>query len=258
VLGAAVGLRIAQVRVFVRSLRASGYCGDVLMLVSPYQWLLMLWLRRYGVRTRPMIVTRKVTGPIYAARFQKFAACLAAAAPRYDEVMISDVRDVAFQAHPFPRDLTAGCQFYLEGGGKTIGEEPTNLRWMNIFLPPAQVDALRPCRVSCCGVTIGPTAAMTKYLTRLTAYLHALPLRLRRQIGADTVFHNLMVHGTGEAPGRTVENNVHVATLGLELASAYQIAPDGEIRAASGQVPAILHQYDRISTVAAAVAARFS
>jgi len=40
VLGAAVGFRIDQVRVFVESLRAAGYAGDVIMLVGLLQWRL--------------------------------------------------------------------------------------------------------------------------------------------------------------------------------------------------------------------------
>src|SRR6267378_2818126 len=44
VLGAAVGFRVAQVRVFVESLRATGYAGDVTMLVGAFQWRLRAYL----------------------------------------------------------------------------------------------------------------------------------------------------------------------------------------------------------------------
>lgn len=257
VLGAAVGFRPAQVRIFVESLRGCGYAGDVVMLVGWAQWRLEAYLRRHGVRTVASWSTRKLHGPIHAYRFEKFARLVRAQAGRYDQVMVSDVRDVVFQRHPFAGVTSPACQFYLEGAGWTIGSEPTNRRWARTFLAPEQVEAIGPCRITCCGVVLGGIAAMTAYLERLAAYLHALPLRLRREGGADTVFHNLMAHLTHEVDGLLVENNLHVATMGLEPPDAYAVGPDGLIRTADGHVPAILHQYDRLPAVLAAVKARY-
>jgi hypothetical protein len=48
-----------------------------------------------------------------------------------------------------------------------------------------------------------------------------------------------------------VENNVHVATMGLEPDATYVVGADGVVRTADGRVPAILHQYDRVPLVAA-------
>src|SRR6266508_3794931 len=83
VLGAAVGFRVEQVRVFVESLRAAGYAGDVIMLVGLLQWRLKAYLARNGVRTVSSWSTRKLHGPIHAYRFEKFAAIVRAAAGRY-------------------------------------------------------------------------------------------------------------------------------------------------------------------------------
>jgi hypothetical protein len=165
---------------------------------------------------------------------------------------------VVFQRHPFDGIASAACHAFLEGGGKTIGEEPTNLRWARTFLPPAEVETLSRCRVSCCGVVLGGMAAMEAYLRRLACHLHGLPRALRRQIGADTVFHNRMVHLTREVPFEVVENNRHVATMGLERLEAYAIGADDLIRTADGHLSAILHQYDRIPAIKAAVERRFA
>ena len=100
VLGAAVGFRVDQVRIFVESLRASGYTGDVAMLVGLTDFELAAYLRRYGVSPKRTWFIRRFHGPIHAYRFQLFADYLRAHRDRYDEVLISDVRDVAFQAHP--------------------------------------------------------------------------------------------------------------------------------------------------------------
>jgi hypothetical protein len=98
---------------------------------------------------------------------------------------------------------------------------------------------------------------VTEYLRRLAGYLQALPAELRRAGGADTVIHNRMAHLTHEVPGTLVENDVHVATMGISPPGTYVAGADGVIRTADGRVPAILHQYDRLPEIARFVAAKY-
>jgi hypothetical protein len=256
-LGAAVGFRPDQARIFVESLRASGYAGDIVMLVGLTDFALAAWLRRKGAYPKRTWFIRRFHGPIHAYRFQLFADYLAANRARYDEVLISDVRDVAFQAHPFEGLSDTACHFFLEGDRRTIGNEPTNMVYMRSFLPADEVEQIKPCRITCCGVVMGSTAAMTAYLARMTADLAAVPLRVRRKIGADTAFHNRIAHLTHAAPGILVENNEHVATMGIEPETTYRFDAGNAILTADGRLPAILHQYDRIPKVRKAVEARW-
>jgi hypothetical protein len=257
VLGAAVGLGVEQVRVFVESLRGCGYGGDIVMLVGLTDFALAAYLRGKGATPKRTWFIRRLHGPIHAYRFQLFADYLRAHRERYDEVLICDVRDVAFQAHPFAGIADPACHFFLEGDSRTIGNEPTNMVYMRAFLPPGDVEQIKPCRISCCGVILGGMAAMTAYLDCMTADLAAVPLNIRRKIGADTAFHNRIAHLTHAAPGVLIENNLHVATMGIEPASAYRIGPDNAIRTAGGALPAILHQYDRIPAIKTPVEARW-
>jgi hypothetical protein len=187
-----------------------------------------------------------------------FARYLQQYGERYDEVLISDVRDVVFQAHPFNAMMSKDCHFFLEGAAKTIGNEPTNILYMQLFLAPAEVEAIAAHRISCCGVLLGGTQAIVAYLERMTARLRAVPLPVRRKIGADTAFHNLIAHVTREVPAVIVENNVLVATMGIEPAARYLVGADGRIRTRDGHLPAILHQYDRLEDIRAPVEARFA
>jgi hypothetical protein len=258
VLGAAVGFRVDQVRIFIESLRSSGYRGDVVMLVGPAQWWLRAYLRRHRVRTVSTWSTRKLHGPIHAFRFEKFAKLVSAVQGRYDYVLISDVRDVVFQRHPFEGITTPACRFYLEGAPWTFATEPVNRRWAKLFLSPADFERISTCRISCCGVVVGGIGPMTAYLERMAADLHALPLRLRREGGADTIFHNRIAHLKREIDLVIEENNLHVATMGIESISSYATGSDQLVRRADGRVPAICHQYDRLPHIRKAVEARFA
>ena len=99
--------------------------------------------------------------------------------------------------------------------------------YARLFLPESDVERLKPCRISCCGVVLGGMAAMSTYLDRMNADLAAVPMKVRRKIGADTAFHNRMGHLTKDIPVEMVENNVHVATMGIEPASSYRVGADG-------------------------------
>lgn len=257
VLGAAVGFRPHQVRVFIESLRGSGYQGDIVMLVGPTDVALARYLRRHGAAAKRTWFIRRIHGPIHAYRFQLFAGFLHANGERYDEVLVSDVRDVAFQAHPFAGIKNSACHFFLEGDKRCIGDEPTNMIYMRSFLPPEEVEQIKPYRISCCGVVLGGIAAMTTYLDRMAADLAAVPLKIRRKIGADTAFHNRIAHLTHAAPVMLIENNKHVATMGIEPEETYGLGPSGTICTLAGKLPAILHQYDRIRRFKAVIDARW-
>ncbi len=99
---------------------------------------------------------------------------------------------------------------------------------------------------------------MTAYLERMAADLHALPLRLRREGGADTVFHNRIAYLRREVDFVIMENNFHVATMGIESISSYAVGNDQLVHTADGRVPAICHQYDRVPHLFKAVKARFA
>jgi len=258
VLGAAVGMSVAQVHVFVTSLRQAGYTGAVVILTGLADRRLATYLSTHGVEPRRVWFVRRWHGPIHAYRFELFARYLRQFGGRYDEVLISDVRDVAFQAYPFVGAMGSGCHFFLEGASKTIGNEPTNALYMRLFLAPAEFEAIAAERISCCGVLLGGIPAVTAYLERMTARLAAVPLRVRRKIGADTAFHNLIARAPGDLPSVIVENNVLVATMGIEAATRYVVDADGRVRTSDGRLPAILHQYDRIPEICAPVEARFA
>jgi hypothetical protein len=254
VLGAAVGYDRNQVRVFVESLREVGYAGDVVLLVGVADFSLKRYLRSRGVRTIATMSFRRIHGPIHSHRFPLFAKFVEEHAEHYDQIMISDVRDVAFQGNPFEGAVGAGCQFYLEAAPHTIGADPHVGRFTRTFLTPEQAEAVAQRRIICCGVTIASTSAMLSYLKRVNALISAIRAHKRRRIGADTAFHILLAYLDPACDSDIVENNIHVATMGLEPAARYQLSHQILV---GNFAPPILHQYDRHSEIAFALENRY-
>ncbi|HEY4920243.1 MAG TPA: hypothetical protein VII40_09100 [Xanthobacteraceae bacterium] len=256
IVGAASNYRPEQLRPFVESLRASGYAGDVIIMLHFWNLPLRAYLRRNGIIPYPMWSTRRLHGPAATYRYQLYARVARENLGRYDEMMVTDTRDVLFQRHPFVDLTSSACHFYLEHPTRTVGEEPTNLRWAKQFLPPDQAAALSRHRISCNGIVLGGMAEMNAYLARMAADIRSVPIEERRLGAADASIHHRLVFLDGGVAGVVMENNVHVATMGLEPDATYVVADDGVVRTAEGHVPAILHQYDRVPAVQAALARR--
>jgi hypothetical protein len=259
VLGAAVGLTVNQVRVFVESLRAVGYGGDVVLLVRWPGLAVRRYLGGRRVRSIPIIQMRSFSRSVHARRYMIYADYLRTRVSQYDQVLLSDVRDVVFQRHPFEGVTSPKCHFFLEGDKQTIGEDPTNTRWVQGCGTPDQAKAVAACRISCSGITIGGTRAVLAYLDRMADCIRDIPFRIYRKIGHgyDQGIHNLLVHLSPDIDGIIVQNNGHIATMALEPQSIYCLDATAQIHAADGHLPAICHQYDRFPEFRAAIEARY-
>lgn len=257
-LGTAIGFGTAQLRVFVELLREN-YSGDAMILIG---WP-SLGVARYLASRRIDVVrvfqTRSFSRSVHARRYAVYRDYLRARAARYDQVMLSDVRDVVFQRNPFDGVAGAGCHFYLESGSRTIGQDPTNSRWTRGCLTPDEAMALASRRISCSGITIGGSAAMLAYLDEMAARVGATPQRVYRAIGHgyDQAIHNCLVHLEPAIDGVVVENNGHIATMALEPRALYRLDAEGRIRDRDDRVFAICHQYDRFPEIKEAVARRY-
>jgi hypothetical protein len=259
VLGAAIGFDVEQVRVFVESLRAN-YTGDVLLLIRWPGRRVARYLKSRGVDVIRVFQTRSFTRSVHARRYAIYLDYLRTQASRYDQVMMSDVRDVVFQCNPFDGVASPKCHFYLEGAVRIIRDDPTNWRWVRGCFSAADAERLAAYRISCSGITIGGTAAIIAYLERMAARIRAMPWRIYRQIGHgyDQAIHNYLVHLDPAVDGIVVENNQHIATMALEPRAFYRLDQKSLIYGPDDHLFPICHQYDRFPDLLKAIEARFS
>jgi hypothetical protein len=259
VLGAAIGFDVEQVRVFVESLRGSGYGGDVMMLIAWPGLRVGRYLKGHGVDVVRVFQTRSFSRSVHAKRYAIYLDYLRARTGHYDQVMMADVRDVVFQGNPFAGIDDPKCHFYLEAP-RTIGEDATNLRWVRGCFPAAEAEALAHHRISCSGITIGGTAEIIAYLEHMVAKIAAMPLRIYRTIGHgyDQAIHNYLVYLDRGIDGVVEENNGHIATMALEPREFYRLDEAARISGPDGRLFPICHQYDRFADIRAAVEARYA
>lgn len=169
--------------------------------------------------------------------------------PNYDQIMITDVRDVWFQRDPFAwMHGEEGVFCFEEILGRTIGNCPSNSEMIREAVGPKRASLVSDCQVSCAGVTFGTRNAMLLYLRKFcelafTAY------RPKTSTGSDQGVHNWIVHREGIQGLRLLNNEGPVNTMGLYQTEAIRTDGLGHVVNAVGDVQPVLHQYDRFPSI---------
>jgi hypothetical protein len=245
VLGTAFGYGIKEIWVFVESLRRF-YDGDAALLVnsrSPQE--LFDYLRRHGIRPIYFDCPFWMVPHVQLGRYVRYGEFLRECPGKYSQLLLSDVSDVAFQAHPFAGLPSGELLFFLEDWRLTIDRCPTNFSWVQDIYGADGLTRLWNKRLSCSGTTVGTQAAILHYIDLLLSHApRKLMEKLVGQRGHDQGIHNYLLH-TGALPSvAMVENGEFVWTLYHVPDREIAATDNGFAVATTGKMPAILHQYN--------------
>ncbi|MEW5774593.1 MAG: hypothetical protein AB1916_13825 [Thermodesulfobacteriota bacterium] len=256
ILGMAAGYHFGDLRPFVASLAASGFSGRCVLLVSAATRGLE-HLAAFGVtavRFAPPPGLEHL--PANALRYFLYLEYLRREKRAFRRILLTDVRDVAFQADPFSFPWPEGLSLALEYGGRTVGACPYTSRWVRQHLGGAVLDKLAGKPVSCSGTTVGSYAAVLDYVVKMIALL--LPFTpAAHMAGYDQGVHNQLLH-SGVIPDATVYDSAGpILTLGWRK-DPPAVAGNGDILNDAGLPAAIVHQYDRHPALLRAVRKRWT
>ena len=269
ILGIARGYNASHLRAFLRSLRRTGYQGDVALFVdglSPdalellhgHNVKLQVLPRRHFVQTRrhalrlaaalaspPAREEAKVALAQYYlhlvdARWVAYAQFLEATHGLYSHVMFSDVRDVVFQRDPFEFEWKAKFCSFVEALGVPIRDESHTRGWIAKGFGEAAARRLGEKLVVCAGVSLGEIDAAREYVRLMVKNL----VRIDSRGLVDQGVHNYLLH-TGALASQHLYMSDETPVLHLGLLPLGILRRDGEGRALNqaGQVAATVHQY---------------
>jgi hypothetical protein len=247
VLGYATGYDAADIAPFVRSLR-SVFRGAVALVVDDRPDVARLLVDHDVLAVAPDAVNGWSPHPV----MQRFVAFdrLLRDWPDADSVLITDVRDVVFQADPFaprPERLMA----FQEQEDSVLGDHAFNMKYIRALAGDDVARAIsdRPC--VCVGTVMGPRADILR-LCRIILMLAATPRSvIGGAFGADQAACNLAIH-LGLIDADILQNYGRVATLGLTPGENLRFE-DGKVLNPDGTASAIVHQHDRHPELAAAL-----
>jgi hypothetical protein len=172
VMGLAFGYSGGAVRTFVESLRATGYCGDIIFGVTTRQCVSGEFARIVAEQQVQLrFVEKEENLPLASSRMHWYSEWLKDYKEN-DWVMVADVRDVFFQQHPFQDVAT------LLGAGKkdlilfyepfdNIKQDPVDSQWIRGCWGVAALKKIEREKISCSGVTFGTKAGVNRYFREM-------------------------------------------------------------------------------------------
>jgi hypothetical protein len=268
-------MRYESIAPFILSLKKTGYGGQIVAFVGDmdkkslaqmreqevnivrfrfigrhvYQPLSRPWglLRRLFASHLPVAAKERLAHMVFHLFYRRhllYLQYLRAHQQEYDRVLVTDCRDVYFQADPFSWNPEPGVHFFLEETANKIGTCPHHIRWISSQFDRAVLDELQHETVSCAGTTLGDTASMIEYLSAMVSYtMKALSLRecdgdqgIHNYIAIKQMLHSrIIVHSNRASPILT----------GAPAGEDFRLGSQGLLVNNAGQVVPVLHQYDR-------------
>ena len=271
ILGLLSGLSLEQTKPFFLSLEKSGYRGDVCMIVGDLGVATQAFLRARRVqivtfqkaflrgfsasaaRLPSLVLSRRrralfdrQLAPAYmhprCARYFFYQSCLQECGGGYTHIMLTDVRDVLFQASPFAYELPDGLGVFVEERSRTIGSCEQNSRAMLRAFGRATLREMSEQLIVSTGTILGTTAAIREHLINVTRIL----CEKKERQPIDKAVQNYLVHKEPPAKLRRFENfSGPVLTMAGIDPARLQCNDRGQIISPDGHVINTLHQYDR-------------
>jgi len=273
---------------FLESLKKAGFTGDVVFFVTwaaesqlqalrergvkvetfryfyyrknnPFTFLWPLW--RVLFRILPSLEAKKRIAQyvfnMMCVRFVVYHDFLAKHGSEYENVLLTDARDVYFQDDPFRDFNEPGVCFYLEDTRYSLGTSDANREMLEQAFNKEIAQQLASQPIACAGTTMGSVPAIMEYLDLMLDHLFNAPW-MHRVCVQDQGVHNFLAHVQMKDRSRCFANNHgRVHTMGLSKADQdLHFDAQGRLVNEDGSLIPVLHQYDRFKELTAQLMAR--
>ena len=275
ILGAASGYGPAQLGPFIHSLCGHGYQGDVALFTFNLDADTQRFFAEQGIQALPLFppiftgryhwIASRILAPAMQrlakphlqehfwrfselwmhfmnARFVGYLRYLENTITLYDEIIITDVRDVIFQGNPFNFNYGCDIAYFAEADTQTIGSCSHNSQWIEKLCGPEVLQQLKDKVVVCAGVIYLKASGALPYLRAMVAKLSAAQSKMALDQGA----HNFFAY-QGNLPGGKIfpQHSSPVLNIGLNRPETLQRDSAGYMLNPAGQRALVVHQYDR-------------
>jgi len=291
ILATSFGYTYEQLYPFLRSLKDTGFDGDIVFFVGSTSIATTNRLRNEGVKLIPFFYpfkkAHKMRNPLHrlwpvaqrllrgvqtpeqlawwsapfhnisSLRYLLYYRFLKAAHDRYRHIFLADLRDVSFQKNPFDHAEAGKLRFYVEEPPHTIGSCPNNSRWIREYFGEEVLQQIGANPIICSGTTLGDYPSIITYLEHFILTLRRSHSLMR--VGVDQGIHNYLAYTELTSlvtlcPNRESE----FLTMGLmPRDEKFSRNPDGQLIDRHGVPYAVLHQFDRHEELKKEILARY-
>lgn len=242
-LGACAGYPAYRVRHFLESLRR-WYDGEAAFVTASLPPDTKALLARHHVMEVPIEIPPPHTS-IQSLRFPAYRDILLAR-PDVSRVFVSDVRDVWFQADPFPALPDGALIAFLED--RAIGACKFNRSWVATAYGAERLAEIGARPISCSGTVAGTRDGMLRYLDFMAREI-ARAGETGLQRGIDQGMHNHLL--AGDLHDAVLVANRSGAVQTLHYQTEFCFDRGGRLVNRDGTVCPVIHQFDRFPHFAA-------
>lgn len=251
VLGTSIGYNSIILEPFAKSLRKY-YDGHIAMLVKeePYERLKQFF-EKYNIQYFLINdgVEKYTQDQICSSRHTWYRDILEKNFLDVENILMTDTRDVVFQADPFDHEITTELEFFLET--KKYKDDHCEVYWFKgghgfpAIYPDEVFDKLADEMAICAGTTIGTREGIIKYLDKMIVELNRLYVQ-RGSFVPDQPSHGYLIYNN-EFPNhkKYATGNGPVATMN-DL-NNFEFNAYNHLLNDDGTTIAVLHQWDRTS-----------
>jgi len=172
----------------------------------------------------------------------------------YQNVMLTDIRDVVFQQEPFCSSFNDGICFFLEDPVQTFSYSELNYKWLTDATDEGTASKFINDTVSCAGVTIGSVNSVIDYLKYIKSKLE---FRTELPWGLDQGIHNSYVY-TVKPAGMVVYKSEQPFVYNMGAYQPYKLNSKNEVVNPEDKPYPIIHQYDRFGELLEMMKAKYT
>jgi len=233
IIGAAVKYSPEQVRPFVKSLFQANYTGRCLLFVDREDTAQEV--ERWGWEAA------EPGGCPFPQPHSNRFFWIKDAMPDCQGVLCLDVRDTIFQLNPESLP-SLYLNVFAEADTMTIGSCPYNSKWIRVGYGEDMLRRIQGMSILCVGSFCGAAGVVAEYLDRLCREIEKIQGKTTEF--QDQAAHNYLIQG-GEAVATCWRNERSpVYTVGYLPRGSVQTEGEYIVNQA-GEVPAVVHQWDR-------------
>lgn len=228
--------------------RAGVYCLEAIPRVPSLRW------RRYARRLlrlpgSPWLPPRLQASIAFlydVCVYRHFLYRMALEQCRADYVLLTDVRDVIFQAEIPPHAFTDTLLLSQENSQVVIRDEPWTFNWIAAGYGRTAALDVQHKPVLCAGLTFGRRDLVVAYSDAMLQAILCLPRPARILEGVDQGVHNWLAYsgGLGDWAVSSAESG-WMRTIGLLPGDSLRWTASGHLSNPDGAAVPIVHQYDR-------------
>jgi hypothetical protein len=256
ILGILDNYTFPQVKKFVSSLRRTRFNGETCLFIGPdTPYRTIKRLKENGIHLEyfnglnflpegNLTLNRfKLRQPInyFNYRHYLYYDYLLKNRDSYENVLLTDVRDVYFQDDPFSFETGNSLYCALEGAGSKIKDCSYNSPWMRYIYGQEALDGIGNNLISCAGTTWGKVDIILGYLEKMLGEIEKVP---DAKVAIDQAIHNYMIY-TGMLDNVSFLTNDGGVVLTLSYEKNYSIDREGRVRVGDNKLVKVLHQFNR-------------